>query len=137
MSKRATSVYEEKSRVGKDVASYSKMFADTQESNSPKREQMAKERMIDSESYTETFYNLVTDFYEYGWGQSFHFAPLYEGKDLQKCIAEYEQDVGRRVGAKPGMTIVVRGKILWSHNIACKLGVLITAAHRALRSLRL
>ncbi len=27
-------------------------------------------------SYTEMvnkFYNLVTDFYEYGWGESFHF----------------------------------------------------------------
>ena len=22
------------------------------------------------------YYDLITDFYEYGWGQSFHFAPM-------------------------------------------------------------
>ena len=24
------------------------------------------------------YYDLVTDFYEYGWGQSFHFAPRHK-----------------------------------------------------------
>ena len=27
-----------------------------------------------------TFYNLVTDFYEWGWGTSFHFSPQLPGK---------------------------------------------------------
>lgn len=27
----------------------------------------------------DTFYNLVTDVYEWGWGQSFHFSPLLPG----------------------------------------------------------
>ena len=27
----------------------------------------------------DTFYNLVTDIYEWGWGQSFHFSPLLPG----------------------------------------------------------
>merc|ERR1711916_234735 len=26
------------------------------------------------------YYDLVTDFYEYGWGESFHFAPRYNGE---------------------------------------------------------
>jgi len=106
------SAYEDKLRVGKEVAVYSKMFSGSEESSdgSEKRE-FAKESLGKSETHTEAFYNLVTDFYEFGWGQSFHFAPLRGGKGLQKCIIEYEHDVGRKVGAKPGMTIVVR--ILW------------------------
>ena len=32
------------------------------------------------------FYDLVTDFYEYGWCQSFHFAPRYKGETfLESC----------------------------------------------------
>ena len=27
-------------------------------------------------SMVTAFYDLITDFYEYGWGQSFHFAPM-------------------------------------------------------------
>ena len=29
----------------------------------------------------DTFYNLVTDVYEWGWGQSFHFSPLLPGME--------------------------------------------------------
>ena len=31
-----------------------------------------------------TFYNLVTDFYEWGWGTSFHFSPQLPGKT--QCV---------------------------------------------------
>ena len=34
------------------------------------------ERKADYRKFENTYYDLVTDFYEYGWGQSFHFAPL-------------------------------------------------------------
>lgn len=106
---RVTSVYRDpKSRVSEDVATYSRRFADSQESDpNIDKEEVAKERMETAETFSETFYNLVTDFYEYGWGQSFHFAPMYEGKDLHQCIADYERDVGRRIVAKPGMTVLV------------------------------
>ena len=30
--------------------------------------------------FVDTFYNLVTDIYEWGWGQSFHFSPSLPGR---------------------------------------------------------
>jgi len=42
---------------------------------------------------TETFYNLITDFYEWGWGRSFHFAPRYEGETFAYSIKRYEHYV--------------------------------------------
>jgi len=37
------------------------------------------------------FYDLVTDFYEYGWGDCFHFAPRFIGEEFQESLrrAEY------------------------------------------------
>ena len=32
----------------------------------------------------DTFYNLVTDVYEWGWGQSFHFSPALPGEHAQQ-----------------------------------------------------
>jgi len=39
----------------------------------------------------QNFYNLVTDFYEYGWGDCFHFAPRFIGEEFQESLrrAEY------------------------------------------------
>ncbi len=116
------SVYDskDKTQVTSAVSSYSRMFADSQE-NDPNLDssKLVQERIETASSVVETFYNLVTDFYEYGWGQSFHFAPLYEGKDVQKCIAEYEQEVGRKIGAKPGMTVLVCNCIVLNLNVIC------------------
>ena len=71
-------------------------------------------RIADAQDVTATFYNLVTDFYEYGYGQSFHFAPVFDGMTFDECIAEYERDIAKSVEAKPGMKILVRQMRLWS-----------------------
>ena len=60
--------------------------------------------------FTESFYHLVTDFYEYGWGQSFHFAPVMGDKTLAECIQEFERDVARTLDAKPGMKLLVKSQ---------------------------
>ena len=44
-----------------------------------------------------SFYNLVTDFYEYGWGESFHFAPRYEGETFKQAIARHEHYIPLRL----------------------------------------
>src|SRR4051794_36862980 len=36
------------------------------------------------------YYDLVTDFYEFGWGKSFHFAPRYQGESFQASLARHE-----------------------------------------------
>jgi sterol 24-C-methyltransferase len=50
------------------------------------------------------FYDLVTDFYEFGWGQSFHFAPRHRGESLAASIARHEFFLALRLGLGPGMT---------------------------------
>jgi sterol 24-C-methyltransferase len=37
------------------------------------------------------YYNLVTDFYEFGWGQSFHFAPRFRGESFAATLAPHQQ----------------------------------------------
>lgn len=52
------------------------------------------------------YYDLVTDFYEYGWGQSFHFAPRYKGESLQASIARHEHYLAHRLGLEPGHRVL-------------------------------
>jgi len=48
----------------------------------------------------DTFYNLVTDFYEWGWGQSFHFAPRLIGETFEHSITRAEYYLALRAGMK-------------------------------------
>jgi sterol 24-C-methyltransferase len=52
---------------------------------------------------TETFYNLITDFYEYGWGQSFHFAPANKGESFADSIVRYEQLFAEKLSVGKGV----------------------------------
>jgi sterol 24-C-methyltransferase len=55
------------------------------------------------------FYDLVTDFYEFGWGRSFHFAPRRRGESLATSIARYESYFADRLGLHPGMRVIDLG----------------------------
>lgn len=49
-----------------------------------------------------TFYDLVTEFYEYGWGQSFHFAPRSKQETFNESITRHEYYLALRLGLRPG-----------------------------------
>jgi 24-methylenesterol C-methyltransferase len=51
----------------------------------------------------DVFYSLVTDIYEWGWGQSFHFSPKLPGKTWASSEAAHEARVAATLGLKPGM----------------------------------
>jgi sterol 24-C-methyltransferase len=55
------------------------------------------------------FYDLVTDFYEYGWGQSFHFAARHRGESLEASILRHEHFLAAQLGLRAGMTAVDLG----------------------------
>lgn len=44
-----------------------------------------------------SFYNLVTDFYEWGWGQSFHFAPRRKDETFRESIRRAEYVLASRI----------------------------------------
>ncbi len=60
-----------------------------------------QERGANDVSVARSYYQLVTDFYEYGWGQSFHFAPRKRGEGQRDCLARLERSlaVALQVGA--------------------------------------
>ena len=47
--------------------------------------------------------NLVTDIYEWGWGQSFHFSPRLPGKDWAASEAAHEARLAALLGLGPGL----------------------------------
>lgn len=53
-----------------------------------------------------SYYQLATDFYEYGWGQSFHFAPRNRRESLKASLLRYEHGLARRLALKPGMKVL-------------------------------
>jgi sterol 24-C-methyltransferase len=55
------------------------------------------------------FYDLVTDFYELGWGQSFHFAPRHRGESTLASPARHEFFLALRLGLRPGMRVLDAG----------------------------
>ena len=54
----------------------------------------------------QAFYDLITDFYEYGWGQSFHFAPGKDGASFEEALAGHQYYLGEAIGLKPGMKVL-------------------------------
>ena len=51
----------------------------------------------------DLYYDLVTDFYEYVWGQSFHFAPRAPGESFRASLACHERYLAHALGLGPGM----------------------------------
>lgn len=67
-------------------------------------------------SYTtlvNAYYELATLFYEWGWGQSFHFAYQLPGETFRSAIARHEYYLAGRLGLKKG------GKVL---DVGCGIG---------------
>ncbi len=62
-----------------------------------------EKRKSDYRQFTDLYYDLVTDFYEYGWGRSFHFAPRVSGESFKESLVRHEQFLADAVGLKPGM----------------------------------
>jgi sterol 24-C-methyltransferase len=49
---------------------------------------------------------IVTDFYEYGWGQSFHFCRFFKGEAFHQAIARHEHYIALKLNLRPGMQVV-------------------------------
>ncbi|CAI5983129.1 unnamed protein product [Closterium sp. NIES-65] len=59
--------------------------------------------------FVDTFYNLVTDIYEWGWGQSFHFSPALPGKSDREATIAHEEYIATILKLKPGMKVLDAG----------------------------
>ena len=51
------------------------------------------------------YYKLVTDFYEYGWGKSFHFAPRHSNESFEASLTRHQHFIAHKLGLQPGMRV--------------------------------
>ena len=105
-------------RIKENVSTYSDHFS---QSGDHEEDFDYKSRNEKTGDIVQSFYTLVTDFYEYGYGQSFHFAPVLDGKTFDECISEYEQEIAKTLNARPGMKILVSSRGRYTLNqMHCK-----------------
>jgi hypothetical protein len=57
--------------------------------------------------HTDAYYELATDFYEYGWGEGFHFANLFKGESWEHSLTRYECKLALKLGLKQGDFVLV------------------------------
>lgn len=57
-------------------------------------------------NFVNVFYDLVTDMYEYLWGQSFHFSPSIPGKSKTETARIHEEMAVDLIKVKPGQKII-------------------------------
>lgn len=72
-------------------------------------------RLSKAKEVAETYYPIATDFFEYGYGQSFHFGTVYGDPTLYECLAEYERGMATAINARPGMKILVSIQVVSYH----------------------
>jgi sterol 24-C-methyltransferase len=66
----------------------------------------ASKRKDHYDTLVNRYYDLVTDFYEYGWGRCFHFALRYKGESLHQSIARHEHWLAMKLDLKPGQKVL-------------------------------
>ena len=88
--------------VASTVRSYERGFGHD-EAGSPDR------RKSEYEDLTNKYYDLVTGFFEYGWGKSFRFAPRAPNESFAQSIARHERNMAERLALSPGMRVADLG----------------------------
>ncbi|KAF2319614.1 hypothetical protein GH714_017597 [Hevea brasiliensis] len=61
-----------------------------------------EERKTNYTDMVNKYYDLVTSFYEFGWGESFHFAHRFTGESLRESIKRHEHFLALQLGLKAG-----------------------------------
>lgn len=82
--------------LGKQIGEYTDLFDEAD----------AEKRKSNYATVVNKYYDLATDFYEFGWGSSFHFAPRHKWETLEASIQRHELWLANRLGLKEGMKAI-------------------------------
>lgn len=63
-------------------------------------------RALNYSDMVNKYYDLATSFYEYGWGESFHFAHRVNNETLRESIKRHEHFLALRLGLSSGMKVL-------------------------------
>jgi len=89
------------------IAGYEKLYSGARkETGNITSDESIKMRQQEYKTMVNSFYDLVTDFYEWGWGQSFHFGPRVQGETFNESIVRAEHYIGMRLGLKEGVKVL-------------------------------
>eukprot|EP00122_Pirum_gemmata_P019725 Pgem_evm1s18456 len=61
-----------------------------------------EERKSSYENIVNSYYDMCTDFYEYGWGQSFHFAPQAKSETFEQALMRHEHILASKLNMQSG-----------------------------------
>lgn len=88
------------------IDSYNKFWTNDSKDKVDANNTNSDERKQNYTTLVNQYYDLATDFYEWAWGTSFHFAPRRHGESVQASIARHEHFLALRLGLKPGMKVL-------------------------------
>lgn len=72
-----------------------------------------EERRANYTDMVNKYYDLATSFYEYGWGESFHFASRWKGESLRESIKRHEHFLAVQLGLKCGQKVLDVGCVAY------------------------
>jgi sterol 24-C-methyltransferase len=84
-----------KTDVASTIHNYENLFDEKKGGTIEARKEAYNTMVVD-------FYNMVTQFYEFGWGESFHFAPRHKWESFAASIARHEMLLAHKLELKPG-----------------------------------
>jgi len=89
----------------------------------------SKERNTKYEDLVSSYYDLATEFYEWGWGSSFHFADKRKGENFAAAIMRHEHFLAGRLNVAKGAKLLDCGCGIGgpARNIARFTGASVTA----------
>jgi len=86
------------SKMGSEYENYEGMFGKKSRSGGAEHGELSKKREAQYKDLVQHFYNLVTDFYEYGWGDCFHFGSRFVGEEFQESLRRMEYYLAAKLG---------------------------------------
>ncbi|PGH21391.1 hypothetical protein AJ80_03308 [Polytolypa hystricis UAMH7299] len=69
-------------------------------------EEARNERRLEYMGVVNNYYDLVTDFYEEAWGQSFHFCRFTIGEPFLQALTRHEHYLAYKLGIEEGMEVL-------------------------------
>jgi len=90
-------------RNRKNISQYTTFWKGDHQDDSKQDEERRKGEYQD---LVNGYYDGVTDLYEYGWGQNFHFARYFKGEAFAQGIARHEHYLAAQIGIKANMRVL-------------------------------
>jgi sterol 24-C-methyltransferase len=112
-----------KDQVASEIADYEKQFGGARENiGAITNEESIEKRKEEYFRMIDRFYNLVTDFYEWGWGQSFHFGPRHHDEPFMDSIKRAEYYLCLRLGMKEFVVENGKKRVMKALDVGCGVG---------------